>query len=258
MRRAASVVALVLIDIIGLTVGLYVAIALRSLVRDPKPILWNLLWTQESDWLPFLVLLLAARLLAQPPLRPARAARGGREGRLVGRARHGARARVRDRHRASTSRRSASTSSAAITVATAISLLRWSYESISGAALRSLGVRRRALLVGAGDQVDAPPLDARLRPQRHRLRVRRARRARPRGPRGARGRGLDELIVADDEIAEALLLEIVEAAHREGVKVLIAPQDDRAPRRARRVRPRPGGAALRRSGRRSSPAPTGR
>jgi hypothetical protein len=30
---------------------------LRSLVRDPKPILWNLLGP-ESDWLPFLLLLL--------------------------------------------------------------------------------------------------------------------------------------------------------------------------------------------------------
>ena len=57
-RRAASVLGLVLIDIIGLTIGLYVAIALRSLVRDPMPILWNLLWDQEANWLPFLVLLL--------------------------------------------------------------------------------------------------------------------------------------------------------------------------------------------------------
>jgi len=57
-RRAASVFVLVLIDIVGLTIGLYVAIAIRALVRDPKPVLWNLLWNQESDWLPFLVLLL--------------------------------------------------------------------------------------------------------------------------------------------------------------------------------------------------------
>ena len=38
------------------------------------------------------------------------------------------------------------------------------------------------------------------------------------------GEDLDELIVADDEIAESLLLEIVEEAHRRGVKVLIAPR----------------------------------
>ena len=31
---------------------------LRSLVRDPPPILWNLLWDAETDWLPFLILLL--------------------------------------------------------------------------------------------------------------------------------------------------------------------------------------------------------
>ena len=50
--------ALVVVDITGLTIGLYLALALRALVRDPKPILWNLLWNAESDWLPFLVLLM--------------------------------------------------------------------------------------------------------------------------------------------------------------------------------------------------------
>ena len=47
-----------LIDLVGLTIGLYLALALRSVIFDPKPILWNLLWDHESDWLPFLFLLL--------------------------------------------------------------------------------------------------------------------------------------------------------------------------------------------------------
>ena len=58
LRRAVSIVTLVIVDITGLTIGLYIAIALRALVRDPKPILWNLLWDSESDWLPFLTLLM--------------------------------------------------------------------------------------------------------------------------------------------------------------------------------------------------------
>src|SRR5580765_3364430 len=58
LRRAVSILALVIVDITGLTIGLYLAIALRALVRDPKPILWNLLWDSESDWLPFLTLLM--------------------------------------------------------------------------------------------------------------------------------------------------------------------------------------------------------
>ena len=58
VRRVASIAALVLIDLSGLVIGLYLALVLRALIRDPKPILWNLLWDHETDWLPFLVLLL--------------------------------------------------------------------------------------------------------------------------------------------------------------------------------------------------------
>ena len=47
-----------MVDLTGLTIGLYFALALRSAIVDPKPILWNLLWDNESDWLPFLILLL--------------------------------------------------------------------------------------------------------------------------------------------------------------------------------------------------------
>jgi hypothetical protein len=58
VRRTVSVASLVSVDLIGLTIGLYLALALRSLLFDPKPILWNLLWDQESEWLAFLFLLL--------------------------------------------------------------------------------------------------------------------------------------------------------------------------------------------------------
>src|SRR2546428_11702319 len=57
-RRAASIAALVVIDLAGLVIGVYAALVVRSLIFDPKPILWNLLWDHESDWLPFLILLL--------------------------------------------------------------------------------------------------------------------------------------------------------------------------------------------------------
>ena len=58
-RRLASTLALFTIDVAGLTLGLYAALALRSLVFDPKPILWGLLWDHERDWIVFLILLLA-------------------------------------------------------------------------------------------------------------------------------------------------------------------------------------------------------
>src|SRR5699024_7171772 len=58
VRRVASIVALVVVAVAGLVIGLYAALALRALVFDPKPILWGLLWDNETDWLAFLILLL--------------------------------------------------------------------------------------------------------------------------------------------------------------------------------------------------------
>ena len=74
MRRIGSAVALVTIDIAGLVLGLYAALAFRSLLFDPKPILWGLLWDHETDWLAFLILLLVlvfwqARLYAPREVR---------------------------------------------------------------------------------------------------------------------------------------------------------------------------------------------
>ena len=69
-----------------------------------------------------------------------------------------------------------------------ISLLRWSYETVTGSLLRSLGVRRRVLLVGDADQVAHLRATLGASRERHRLRVRRAM-SQP-GPelaRGARG-----------------------------------------------------------------------
>ncbi|MGZ4358091.1 MAG: hypothetical protein ACXVRU_14905, partial [Gaiellaceae bacterium] len=57
-RRAASVAILAMIDIAGLILGLYAALALRAALFEPKPILWGLLWANETSWLAFLILLL--------------------------------------------------------------------------------------------------------------------------------------------------------------------------------------------------------
>src|SRR5215471_1833855 len=223
VRRAGSVVALILIDITGLTVGLYVAIVLRSLVRDPKPVLWNLLWNQEADWLPFLVLLLLLVFWRNHLYGPRELREGS--GKVVSSvvlvtALALAFAIGTSQHFTTFGLYVV----AAITVATSITLLRWSYESISGAVLHSLGVRRRVLLVGAGDQVDH--LRSTLGAGRSGIDYEFAGHVSP-GPAvlsALEGEELDEVIVADDEIPESLLLEIVEAAQRGGVKVLIAPR----------------------------------
>jgi exopolysaccharide biosynthesis polyprenyl glycosylphosphotransferase len=56
MRRLASIVALVVIDVGGLAGALYVALVLRELYYGERPILWGLAWDAEGEWLPFLAL----------------------------------------------------------------------------------------------------------------------------------------------------------------------------------------------------------
>jgi exopolysaccharide biosynthesis polyprenyl glycosylphosphotransferase len=223
-QRLLSIVALVVIDVSGLTIGLYVAIVLRSLLRDPRPILWNVLWEdQEAKWLPFLTLLLLLVFWRNRLYGP-RELRGG-AGRIVpsvllvallallfalGTGQH------------------FTTFGlylvAAITISILISVLRASYETVSGAMMRSAGVRRRVLFVGDTQQV--AELRATLGASRNGIDYEFAGHVVP-GPAleaALNDAPLDEVIVADDQLPEARLLEIVDAAQRVGIKVRIAPR----------------------------------
>jgi exopolysaccharide biosynthesis polyprenyl glycosylphosphotransferase len=222
-RRTVSVASLVAIDLAGLTIGLYLALALRSALVDPKPILWNLLWDQEADWLAFLILLLVL-VFWRNRLYGTREVREG-AGRIIPSVLLVAVLSLA--FAVGTGQRFTTFGlyvAAAFFVATLISLFRWSYESAAGSLLRSLGVRRRVLLVGDTEQVahlretlgsghggidyafvgelaPGPELTALLGREK-----------------------LDELIVADSGLGDEQLLEIVETAHRRGVTVRVAPR----------------------------------
>jgi exopolysaccharide biosynthesis polyprenyl glycosylphosphotransferase len=222
-RRAFSVASLVTIDIAGLAIGVYLALALRSLVRDPKPILWNLLWTRETDWLPFLILLLVL-VFSRNHLYGPRELREG-AGRIVPSvllvtALALAFAIGTGQHFATFGLYIAGF----VFVAALISLFRWSYETLTGALLRSVGVRRHAVLVGDPEQVVR--LRETLGSSRGGIDYMFVGDVRV-GPEVAEVLGreqLDELIVADTGLGDATLLEIVEAAHRRGVRVRVAPR----------------------------------
>ena len=223
VRRASSIAVLVTIDLSGLVIGLYLALAFRSLLFDPKPILWNLLWTHETDWLSFLTLLLLLVFWRNHLYGPRELREGA--GRIVSSVVLVA---VLSLVFAVGTGQHFTTFGlyvvGAALVSILISVLRWSYETASGSFMRSYGVRRRALLVGDPDQV------AYLR------RVLGASRAGidyvfagtvPLGPGVAvalAAETFDELIVADSGFDEQELLELVETAHRRGVKVRIAPR----------------------------------
>jgi exopolysaccharide biosynthesis polyprenyl glycosylphosphotransferase len=233
-RRLASITVLAAIDAVGVTAGLYVSLILRE-VYYGRSIDWGSLWQAETDWLPFLILV-TLLVFAQGDLYAERERRPG-IGKIVSSLllvvlvalAFG----LGTGHRFSTY---GLAPTAFVLTAVVISLLRGSYDAVTGNLLRRLGVRRRALLVGAGDHLThlhemlgrersgidyefvgvlAPESDGIDLPLLGDLR--------------ALGRVLathqvDEVILADFDFEERELLETVEQAHRRGVKVRIAPK----------------------------------
>ena len=76
-RRTASIATLLVLDLCGLALGVYAALALREVVTGSRPILWGLIWRDaEAKWLPFLALVLAL-VFWQKGLYAERERRGG-------------------------------------------------------------------------------------------------------------------------------------------------------------------------------------
>ena len=255
--RLGSVVCLLTLDLVAVAFGLYGALTIRELYYGHSPILWGVLWDAEGNWFPF-VALVAVLVFWQAGLYAERERRAG-FGRVVSSlvivallvlsfglgTGHDF------------------TTFGLIPTAFAITavldgVLRASYETVSRELLHALGVRRRAIVVGEGEHLE------------HLLRTLGAVRggidyeflgvvsAAEDGsvglPRLGQVEGLpavlaghpaDELIVTDSDYSERELLQIVENAHRSGVKVRIAPKTTELLVQRGRVRARPGAAPLR-------------
>jgi exopolysaccharide biosynthesis polyprenyl glycosylphosphotransferase len=234
VRRLASIGALAAIDAGGITAGLFVSLVLRE-VYYGRSLQWGSLWQAETDWLPFLILV-TLLVFAQGDLYAERERRPG-TGRVVSSLllvvlialAFG----LGTGHEFSTY---GLAPTAFVLTAVLISVLRGSYDAITGHLLRRVGVRRRALLVGAGEHLThlhemlgrgrrgidyefvgvlAPDPDGIDLPILGDLRAL---------PRVLATHRVDEVILADSEFGERQLLETVEQAHRRGVKVRIAPK----------------------------------
>jgi exopolysaccharide biosynthesis polyprenyl glycosylphosphotransferase len=222
-RRLVSIATLATIDIGGLVLGLFAALALRAALFDPPPILWGLLWDQETSWLAFLILLLVL-VFWQAGLYAPREVREG-AGRVVPSvllvaALSLAFAIGTGQHFTTFGLYIAG----AAFVAALISLFRACYESVTGSLMRAAGVRRKAVLVG--DETQRAHLRETLGASRGGIDYQFAGEVEP-GPdvdAALQREALDELIVADAGIDEETLLELVERAHRRGVKVRVAPR----------------------------------
>jgi exopolysaccharide biosynthesis polyprenyl glycosylphosphotransferase len=229
VRRAVSVAALVLADVAGLALGLYVALVLRSIVYGDT-IYWSLLWdTGPAEWLPFLAPITVLVFL-QAGLYAPRERRGGSGRILAGLVLV---ALIVLAFGLGTDYDFTTTGlipTAVATSAVAIGVLRAAYDSVSLELMRYAGVRRRLLLVGEGETL--AHLERQLRAARGGLGVeivgtfagspglaasldrlaQLLERERP-----------DELVLAEADFTEPTVLGVVELAHRHGVKVKLAP-----------------------------------
>lgn len=233
-RRILSVGALVGLDVLGLTLGIYLALVLREVVYGNTPILWGLLWEGPKTWLPFLVPITVlvfwqARLYNE---RESRAGLGTIVSSLVLVALVVLAFGLGTDYDFTTS---GLVPVAAAICAFTISALRAAYASITSELLHRFGVKRRVVLVGGGAELAA--LYRTLGSTRGGIDYEFVGAITPEPSGGLRALGdLDdlgrvlaelrpsELILAEAGVDETRVLEIVEEAHRCGVRVRLAPK----------------------------------
>ena len=233
-RRLLSTAALVALDVAGLALGLMAALVLRTLLYGDV-VYWSLLWkTGPAEWLPFLAPVTVLVFL-RAGLYSVRERRGG-SGRVVsslilvalivlafGLGTH--------YHFSTTGL----IPTAVVTCALAIGLLRAAYESITLELLKIAGIKRRVVLVGAGESLRR--LQRELAASRGGVGYDLVGAVASAGEPGLPllGDSLadlpaildavrpDELILTEADFDERTVLDIVERAHRRGVRVRLAP-----------------------------------
>jgi FlaA1/EpsC-like NDP-sugar epimerase len=224
-RRLASVATLVVLDLSGLVLGVYVALILRALYLGQWPPLWGLIWRTAADWLPFLTVITALVFWVGGLYRPreVRAGFGQVIKSLVLVAVITLAFGIGTGYHFTTY---ALTPTALVLTTLFIGILRASYDVVTRDLLRIAGTRRRAVLVGEGERLA------------HLLRTIGSARsgieyeflgaispnAQEEGlavlgsldavPRVLAERAVDELIVTGTGFTEKQLLELVEEAHR--------------------------------------------
>ena len=225
LRRSLGILTLGVLDTVGLALGIYLALVLRSVVYG-DPVFWGLLWRTEVDeWLPFLIPITLLSFL-QAGLYAPRERRAGL-GRVASSLVLVAAIVVAFGYGTGYDFNTTGLIPTALVLCgLTIGLLRAAYDSFTVELGRILHTRRRALLLGdresnaalqrmlAGSRAGIAYefVDARAtgddRTLRERLEL-----VRP-----------DEVILNEGDFDEPAVLEIVETAHRAGVRVRIAPK----------------------------------
>ena len=225
VRRVVAIAVLAGLDALGLALGLYAALVLRSIVFG-DPIFWNLLWQAgPADWLPFLVPI-TWLVFWQAGLYAGRERRAGAgKSRLVDRARRAIMLAFGwgTNYDFTTS---GLIPTACVTSALAIGLLRAAYESLTLELQRLLHVRRRVLLVGEGSHLESLERVLTSPRRAHAYELVGSFAPGQDGPLEARLAQVrpDEIVLSEGGFDEETVFELVETAHRTGVRVRIAPK----------------------------------
>jgi exopolysaccharide biosynthesis polyprenyl glycosylphosphotransferase len=234
VRRIVSVCSLIVLDVAGLALGIYLALVLRSLIRGDDEILWGLLWREgPREWLDFIAPI-TVLVFAQAGLYRKRELRPG-AGRILSSLivvalvvlAFG----IGTDYDFTTS---GLIPTAVVTCAITIGLLRMAYDSATLELMRAAGVRRRVVLVGEGEGL------ARLRTSlaavRGGLGYEFVGAVATDGAGGLRRLGSrdelpkvlarvqpDEIILAEADLERRDVVDIVDQAHKQGITVRLAP-----------------------------------
>jgi exopolysaccharide biosynthesis polyprenyl glycosylphosphotransferase len=223
-RRVAAIASLAALDTVGLALGIYLALVLRSVVYG-DPVLWSLLWQFEVDeWLPFLVPI-TLLVFWQAGLYASRERRAGL-GRVASSLVLVAAIVLAFGYGTGYDFNTTGLIPTAVVLSAAtIGLLRAAYDSSTLELQRVLHARRRALLLG--DDESNANLRRMLSGSRGGIAYEFV--EAPLSPETTLADRLastrpDEVILTEGDFDEEAVLEIVETAHRGGVKVRIAPK----------------------------------
>ena len=221
LRSLIATAVLVGFDLSGLIAGVYAALALRELVRGATPILWGTIWSTETDWLPFLALvtvLVFSRADLYAP-RERRAGFGSLLGSLTLVGVLTVAFAVGAGHHFSTY---GAIPTAIVLTAAAIGVLRIAYDAAGRAVLRLAHIQRRALLLGDNGALELLGQALSHDESRKGYEVVGTVTSPKQLADAISGTDLDEIVV-DGSLDEQDLLDIVVEAHREAVRVVIAP-----------------------------------
>jgi exopolysaccharide biosynthesis polyprenyl glycosylphosphotransferase len=232
--RAVSVAALITIDLVGLVLGVYVALVIRALYLGDFTPFWNSLWDKETEWLPFLTVITVLvfwtnGLYRRREVRPGP---GGVVASLTVVAVITLAFGLGTGYHFTTY---ALTPTALVLTALFIGVFRAAYDVITRDLLRTAGVRRRAVLVGEGERL--AELRRSLGTARSGIEYEFVGAISPRDQEEGlpvlgsleavsqvlAERDVDELILTDTGFGQRELLELVDQAHRRGVQVRMAP-----------------------------------